>query len=111
MIHNFHLQQILNITTGTLHTNMDDIYDFFNKVIEDGIMTHMLPRSRKAILPILQTKESFKDLPFESGDYREKLGNYNLSFEFTEDDKKQFWENYKELPSPLEGKRVITVAT
>ena len=97
MRHSFPANQLLNITTGHLHTNMDDIYDFFNKVIADGIFTHMLPNARTAILPIL--KEKLGKFPFEG--YHPGASTNPISFEFTDEDKKRFWKAYGELPSGL----------
>jgi hypothetical protein len=46
-----------NITTGILHTNVDDIYGFLESYIgEEGIMTHQLGSASKALQPILKSK-------------------------------------------------------
>lgn len=103
MTHTFPALQVLNVLTGHLHTNMDDIYKFFNNVIEPGIMTHMLPRALKAIKPMLEIK--FPALPHDG--YHPDHSNEDVSFEFTRAEKDVFWKSYLDMPNPLEGKQVI----
>jgi len=105
MRHVFTTHQTLNVLTGHLHTNMDDIYKFFNDVIEPGIMTHMLPRAFRSIKPILESK--LPNLPHDG--YHPELPNDDVAFEFTDADKQTFWKSYLEMPNPLEGKEVIAV--
>lgn len=93
--------QLLNITTGVMHTNMDDIYKFFDQVIEEGIMTHMLPRALEAIRPIL--KERYPSLPFEGHHSKIENGSEEIEIVFTEEEKARFWGEYMLLPSPLPG--------
>jgi hypothetical protein len=40
----FDLGAILNISTGRLYTNMNDIYDVLNYLTGDNLFTHQLPR-------------------------------------------------------------------
>lgn len=98
MKHTFTTHQTLNITTGFLYTEMGDIYKFFNDVVEPGIMTHMLPNSMRAIEPILRTKlpANLFDIP-----YTPEIANEQVEFEFTDEDKKQFFINYEALPHPF----------
>lgn len=95
--------------TGVVHTNIDDIYDFFNKTVENGIMTHMLPRATNAIKPILIQK--FPQLPISG--FHPNIENPDELYEvqLTTEEKSVFWNNYSELPSPLLGKSVVTVIT
>lgn len=88
MTHLFKAQELLNITTGVLHTKMDDIHAFFDKVIESGVFAHMLPKALNAIQPILQEKLS---LPFSG--FHPELENQLIAFEFSEIDIKRFWSN------------------
>lgn len=44
----FDLGAILNITTGRLFTNMDDVYEVLNYLIGDSIYTHQIPRAASA---------------------------------------------------------------
>lgn len=46
------IQRVRNLTTGRLHTKMDDIYEDIEFLTgEKGIMTHMLLRAREAMMP------------------------------------------------------------
>jgi len=99
----FTKKQLLNITTGRLYTNMDDIYSFFDSVIEEGIMTHMLPNARKAILPIMETK--YPDLDYTRTFNPDIVdGDKEYEIEFTKEEKALFWKNYSNLPSTFEKK-------
>lgn len=106
MVHKFSKHQILNITIGRLHTGIGDVYEFFNKVIEPGIMTHHLPNACKAINPIL--REKFSE-DFFVDEYRPETKNEEMEFEFTDQDKERFWIAFKAIPSLLEGKEMILV--
>ena len=99
------IQRVRNLTTGRLHTSMDDIYkDIEFLTGEEGIMTHMLPRARDAMMPILgerlktvENSERFFDDKYDIT----HIGEVNLPT-FTEDERKIFWENYSKLPSLLD---------
>ena len=99
MKHKFTALKVLNITTGFLHTEVGEIYEFFNEVIESGIMTHNLPNAAKAIRPIL---ESQLDPTFFEYVYR-PLAKYwpDVEIEITEQNKVDFWNNFNSLPNPL----------
>lgn len=48
-------QRIRNLTTGKLHTQMKDIYVDIEAISgTHGIMAHMLPKTRQALLPHLR---------------------------------------------------------
>lgn len=50
------IQRLRNLTTGRLHTSIDDVMlDIEYLVGERGIMTHMLPLALPALLPYLKT--------------------------------------------------------
>jgi len=106
MIHTFKKHVLLNITTGRLYTDIGEVYDFFNTVIEPGFFTQMLPRASRAIEPILKEK-----LPADMfGDfYNPEIENVDVSFEFTDEDKKRFLSGYLAQPNPLDGKQVIGI--
>lgn len=93
----FTTQQVLNILTGTLHTSVDDVYKFFDQVIEPGIMTHMLPNAVLAIQPILQSK--FPDLPTKG--FHPDYPNSEVDVELTPEERQRFWEAYLGLPHPF----------
>lgn len=108
MKHTFKKQQLLNVTTGRLWTSMDDIYKLFDECIEPGVMTHMLPNCSKAWMATIGTREPFKSLPTEGWDPKH-TSNENITFEITDEDKKEFWAAYGELPSLLADKKVVAV--
>lgn len=110
MQHTFKRHQLLNITTGRLWTQMSDIYSFFEAISgEDGIMTHMLPNALKAFKNTdLYTREPFISLPTE-GFNPEHVENDEISFEVTDEDRKQFWKKFEEIPSLLLGKDVMLI--
>lgn len=50
------IQRLRNLTTGQLHTKIDDVYtDIEYLVGEKGVMTHMLPAANRALAPYLRT--------------------------------------------------------
>lgn len=100
----FTRKQVLNITTGYLHTTMDEVYEFFTVLIEPGMFTHMLPNAMDAIRPILIGK--IPDIEQE-GHHPDAEGN--VSFDFDENDKRKFIESFSALPSLLAGKNVQTI--
>ena len=92
--------KLRNITTGILHTDMDDVYEFFEQYLnEKGIYTHHLPSAGKAILPILKKK-----LPAEwfSKDYIITGLNEEAEVpDMTEEEKKEFWFSFGKYSSEL----------
>lgn len=47
-------QRLRNLTTGRLHTEMDDIYADLEMITgESGLMTHMLPGALRCVTPWL----------------------------------------------------------
>lgn len=61
-------QRIRNLTTGRLHTQMDDIYKDMEFITgEGGLFTHMLPAANKAMEPWLKAK--LPDARFWDGKY------------------------------------------
>ena len=47
-------QQIRNLTTGIVHTEMKDIYTLIEMITGEKFMTHQLPAANKAIRPFLE---------------------------------------------------------
>lgn len=92
MKHTFPKHDLLNITTGRLYTPMENIYNFFDKVIGGSFTTAALPAARSAILPILQRK--LPNLPFDKT-YDTSIPNDPVSFEFNEEDQKEFKKDFK----------------
>ena len=51
------IQRLRNLTTGRLHTKMEDIYADIERLTgEEGVMTHMLPNACRALKPYLREK-------------------------------------------------------
>lgn len=102
------IQRLRNLTTGILHTKMDDIYEDLELITgERGLMTHMLPRAMKAVEPWLKaqiTDKRFWDGKFDTT----HAGEIDLP-EATEEDKNGFFERFAAMPNPLTGKGVIGV--
>ncbi len=49
------IQRLRNLTTGRLHTKMEDVYaDVEYLTGEKGVITHMLPNACRALLPYLR---------------------------------------------------------
>jgi len=97
-------QRLRNLTTGILHTKVQDIYmDVEYLVGERGVMTHMLPNMFRAITPWLKqrvTEARFWDEKFDvthDGDTEIEP--------MTELDRKEFWDRYQKLPHPFANLR------
>lgn len=94
------IQRLRNLTTGRLHTKMEDIYaDVEYLTGEKGVMTHMLPNAFKALLPYLREvapDARFWDNAFDlthTGDVEVPPMNA--------DQRAEFWKRYGALPSPF----------
>jgi hypothetical protein len=100
-------KRIRNLTTGILHTCIDDVYrDLAAIVGVDDLMTHQLPRVRECVLPWLQEKTK-NDAAFWDKDIQiEADFEINLS-EPSEAERAVMLENYKAMPDPLAGKFII----
>lgn len=94
------IQRLRNLTTGKLHTTMDDIYEdieFF--VGEKGVMTHQLPNASRALEPWL--REQIKDQRFWDGEYDiTHTGEIEVRA-MNPEEKLEFWKRYAALPSLL----------
>ena len=93
-------QRLRNLTTGRLHTCMDDIYEDLELITNmKGIMTHMLPRACKAIRPWLKkhlTDERFWNDEYDTG----HTGDTELPI-MTPDEQGEMMRLYSEQPSPF----------
>ena len=94
------IQRLRNLTTGRLHTKMEDIYaDIEHLTGEQGVMTHMLPNACRAMEPYLREK---------APDARLWDGAYDVTHTGDADvppmdaeEKAAFWKRYGALPSLL----------
>ena len=101
-------QRLRNLTTGRLHTKMDDIYQDLELITgEAGIMTHMLGRVNTAIKPWLETyvtESRFWDNAYDPSHTGEVLLPMPTPAE-----REQMFKRFGELPNPLAGKKVIAL--
>lgn len=89
-----------NMTTGILHTKIDDVYIFLEKYLgADGIMTHQIPSACRALEPFLKTKLS-------SEWFNKVWEKENLDIEvevpdMTEDELRSFWISYENYAADM----------
>jgi hypothetical protein len=104
----FDNQSLRNLTTGRIHTKMDEIYKGLEAITgEKGLMTHMLPRALTAVTPWL--KKHVTDPRFWNGQHDPAhVGTTELP-EPTSREREQMFAIYMSLPNPLTGKTVIAV--
>ena len=102
------IQRLRNLTTKKLHTKMEHIYKDLGMITgEDGLMTHMLPRTIKAVEPWL--KDNVSDPRFWDGKFDiTHTGEFELP-ETTSEERKIFFERFAAMPNPLADKKVIGV--
>jgi hypothetical protein len=91
-------QRIRNLSTGILHTKIQDIYEDIDYLVgSDGVMTHMLPNAAKAIKPYIEkfaSDQRFWNSEFDQSHYGEtEIPQMN------DDEKAAFWQRYEALPS------------
>lgn len=94
--------KLRNITTGILHTEIGDVYKFFDEYLDmDGIMTRQLPSALRALEPILKNK--FPDKPewFTKEWIKTGLNDSIDLPELTLEEKGIFWDNYKTFASQV----------
>ena len=92
--------RLRNLTTGVLHTEMSHIYEDLETISgEKGIMTHMLPNVLEACKPWLEKYERFWNNEFDT----DHIGTTLLPIT-TEEETKEIFDRYLELPNPLFGK-------
>lgn len=98
------IQRIRNLTTGIMHTVIDDVYADLDYITRDGgIMTHMIPRVIKAIEPWL--REKLTDQRFWDGKHDPShVGEFDLP-PMTEEENRLAISRYADMPNPLAGKR------
>lgn len=95
-------QRLRNLTTGILHTKMDDIYkDVEYLTGERGVMTHMLPNAFKAMQTFLQ--ERLTDARFWDGQFDTTHDGETEIAPMTPQEARDFWQRFGALPSPFAG--------
>ena len=89
-----------NITTGIIHTNIGDVYKFFEEYLgHKGIMTHHLPSAAEAIKPFL--KERLSEEWFTDEWIKEGLNEPVELKELSKDEKFTFWGSFNKLNSEM----------
>ena len=95
-------QRLRNLTTGILHTKMEDIYkDIEYLTGMPGIMTHQLPNILEAMTPWLKIKvldERFWDDKYDT----EHIGEYNM-LPMSKEEQQETLKRFGNLKSPLFG--------
>lgn len=103
------IQRLRNLTTGRLHTEIGHVYEDIEFLTGDrGVMTHMLPRARRALKAYL--REHVPDARFWSDEYdTSHTGDIEVR-PMNEAEQAAFWSRYGDLPDPLAGKNVVVIA-
>lgn len=93
--------RLRNLTTGLLHTKMEDIYEDVEFITgEKGVMTHQLPNAFQAMQPWLKNK--VKDSRFWDDKFDvTHEGDFDLS-PMTPAERHEYFQEYAKLPSPFE---------
>ena len=92
--------KLRNITTGVLHTCMEDIYVFFEEYTGIGMFTHELPTARELLLPYLKQK-------IGQSWFKEKLNpikenNYSIIIpDLAPEEREEYFEKFKEIRNIL----------
>lgn len=94
------IQRLRNLTTGILHTQMQDIYDDIEALTgADGIMTHQLPNAVKAMEPWL--RQRLPDPRFWDGKFdTDHTGDVDIE-PMTSVERGEMFARYSELPHPF----------
>lgn len=96
------IQRLRNLTTGRLHTKMDDIYQDIEFITgSPGIMTHQIPNANRSIEPWLHKKvtdEWFWDDKYDTS----HVGDYPIE-PMNDQEREEMFKIFSSLPSPLFG--------
>ena len=96
----FSIQRLRTLTTGPLHTEIDDVKEDLGLIFGDtGFMTHMLPNLLDAALPWLRSIGL--DARFFDGAHDPShVGTITIPVP-TAADRAAMWGRYRALPNPL----------
>ena len=93
-------QRRRNLTTGRLHTKMEDIYkDVEFLTGAEGVFTHQLPNAFRAMQPWL--RERVTNARFWDEKYDTTHTGETAIEPMTEYEQAEFWKRYGELPHPF----------
>lgn len=97
--------KLRNMTTGRLHTEIGDVYQFIEEYIgEKGIMTHHLPSACPPIQTILKRhlpEEYFNGQWIQTSQQMHGLSDIVEIPDMTEDERKEFWETFNKHAADL----------
>lgn len=97
-------QRLRNLTTGILHTEIKHVYEDLEYITGmQGIMTHMLPRVNKAVLPWL--KDKIKEPRYWDGKFDQDHGGEEFLRPMTDVEVSEMLDIYSSLPCPLLGNK------
>lgn len=95
-----HSQRLRTLTTGRLHTNMENIYEDLEWLCgESGIMTHMLPNMLEAVAPWL--RQYVTDERYWNGEYDPSHAEVLTLPAPTALERLEIWDRYRAIPSPF----------
>lgn len=94
------IQRLRNLTTGRIHTKMEDIYEDIAFISgAGGVMTHQLPNAKKALEPYL--REVAPDPRLWNGEYDPMhIGEIDVP-PMDESEQEALWERFGNMPSLL----------
>ncbi len=94
------IQRLRNLTTGRLHTKMEDIYADIDMLTgEAGVMTHMLPNACRALEPYL--RDVAPDARLWDGAYDVSHTGQIAVPQMNAEQRAEFWKRFGALPSPF----------
>jgi hypothetical protein len=94
------IQRLRNLTTGRLHTKMEDIYaDIEMLTGKEGVMTHMLPNACRALEPHL--RRVAPEARLWNGAYDVSHTGQIAVPQMTAEQRAEFWKRFGALPSPF----------
>lgn len=99
VIKNIDVQRLRNLTTGRLHTGMAHIYQDIEWFVgAEGVMTHMLPRARRSLLPFLRKRLPDARYWNDTHDTGHTGEVEVTSLDATE--RATFWDSFRNAPFP-----------
>jgi len=88
--------KLRNVTSKILHTEIGDVYKFYEEYLgEDGIMTHQLTSASKSLDSILKRKLSDEWFTKEWIQDKDWLSKETEIEDLTQEEKAEFWKNYE----------------
>lgn len=96
------IQRLRNLTTGRLHTKMEDVYtDIEAFTGMGGVMTPQLPSANAALQPYL--RERYKNQPVWDGEYKPDMNGDVPLYPIPEKQMAAFWALYQKMSEQFWG--------